>query len=295
MEEAPALRVAVTGGSGKIGREAVKALRAAGHRPISFDLRPSPDGARTAIADFTDFGEAMGALSGVDTLGGRFDAVLHLAGIPSPGLAPDHKIFEVNTLSTYNVLSACQRLGIRRIVWASSETLLGLPFAEPPPFVPLDETVCRPEWSYSVTKLLGETLADTFARWTPGMSVTSLRFSNVFSTEDYQTLPQILARPDLRKFNLWSYVDARDCAAACRLALEAAIPGHAAYVIAAADTLADAPSAELMARFFPQTLLRRPLHGFESLLSSEKAGAILGYRPQHTWRATHPPGEGGAA
>jgi len=279
------LRVAVTGGSGKVGRQAIKALRQAGHKPVNFDLKPSSDGVRTTIADFADFGQCMGALTGVDTLGGGFDAVLHLAGIPAPGLAPDHLIFRNNTLSTYNVFSACQRLGIRRIVWASSETVLGLPFTTPPDFAPVDEThPRRPEWTYSLTKHLGETLADEFVRWVPDGSITSLRFSNVFAGEDYAMIAGIQARPDARKMNLWGYVDARDCGEACRLAVETAIPGHEALIIAAADTVVDLPSADLLAKHFPNTPIRGELGRHQSILSSEKAARLIGYRPRFSWR-----------
>ena len=279
------LRVAVTGGSGKVGREAIRALRAAGHRVANLD-RVASDGGRTTVVDLTDFGQTIGALSGIDTIQRGFDAVVHLAGIPAPGLAPDHEIFRVNTLATYNVFSACQRLGIRRIVWASSETLLGLPFDAPPPFAPLDETVSRPEWSYSLSKHLGEAMAETFARWSPETSIVSLRFSNVFGVEDYSQLSRIQARIEERRFNLWGYVDARDCGNACRLAVEVGRPGHHAYVIAAADTIADIPSAKLMARHFPDVPIREALSGFGSLLSVRKAIAELGYSPQHSWRDT---------
>lgn len=285
-ETNPSLRVAVTGGSGKVGRQAIKALRAAGHRPVNFDLRPSPDGVRTVIADFADFGQAMGALTGVDTQGdGPPDAVVHLAGIPAPGLAPDHTIFNNNTLSTYNVFAACRRLGIKRVVWASSETVLGLPFDIPPDFAPVDEThPLRPAWSYALSKRLGETMADEFARWAPDVSITSLRFSNVFAAEDYANLAAIQARPDARRFNLWGYVDARDCGEACRLAVEAGVPGHEALIIAAADVIGDAPSAELMARNFPGVPVRGPLGPHQTLLSIDKAERLIGYKPRYSWR-----------
>lgn len=278
------MRVAVTGGSGKVGRAAVQALKAAGHQVANFDLKPSPDGGRTTIVDFTDYGEAFAALEGVDTIGGRFDAVVHLAGIPAPGLAPDHRIFAINTVSTYNVFQACHRLKIERIVWASSETLLGLPLDTPPPFAPLDETVTNPEWSYALTKELGEVMAERFVRWSPSASITSLRFSNVFGPEDYPTIARALKRPEARKFNLWGYVDARDCGEACRLAVEKAPPGHEAYIVAAADTLAELSNAELMARFFPGVALRKEVGAHTSLLSSEKAKRILGYSPRFSWR-----------
>jgi nucleoside-diphosphate-sugar epimerase len=278
------MRVAVTGGSGKVGKAAIRALKAAGHRPINFDIRPSSEGGRYVPVDCGDFGALMGALTGIDTVGGVPEAVVHLAGIPAPGLAVDHRTFEFNTLSTYNVFSACARLGVKRIVWASSETILGLPFTTPPAFAPLDEThPDRPEWSYSLSKHVGEAMAAQFARWDPALSIASLRFSNVFEEQDYARIPQIQAKPEPRKMNLWSYVDARDAGEACRLAVENAAPGHEAMIIAAADTLIDTPSAELMATFFPETPLRG-VTGSQPLLSSAKAGRLIGYQPRHSWR-----------
>ncbi len=280
------MKIAVTGSSGKIGRGAVAALRQAGHRLTLLDINPSPDGARTVRVDCTDFGQVIGALSGTDPAGHGFDAVLHLSGIPAHGLATDHVTFSSNTVSTYNVFSACARLGIARVVWASSETILGLPFTIPPDFVPLDEThPDRPQWSYALGKKLGEDMADSFVRWHPAMSVVSLRFSNVFDAADYATLAAVQARPEQRKFNMWGYVDARDCGHACRLAIEAALEGHHRFIIAAADTILDVPSAVLMQRYYPDVPVRGALDGCVSLLSSAKAAAMLGYRPHHSWRA----------
>ncbi len=279
------MKIAVTGSSGKVGLSALAALRKAGHRLALFDLKPASDGSRTTILDCTDFGQVAGALSGVDTVGAGFDAVLHLAGIPAPGLAADQAILANNTLATYNVFSSCARLGIRRVVWASSETILGLPFDRPPDFAPLDEThPDRPEWSYSLSKKLGEEMADTFVRWHPALSVASLRFSNVFDAADYAMLARIQGKPEQRRWNLWGYVDARDCAEACRLALEAPLSGHERFLIAAADTIVDVPSAELMQRYFRGVTLRTPLQGCMSLLSSAKAAGRLGYTPRHSWR-----------
>ena len=281
------MRVVVTGGSGKVGRAAIASLKAAGHKVLNLDIRPSPDGTRTIPVDCADFGQVMGALSGIDTAGGVADAVAHLAGVPAPGLAPDHRIFENNTLSTYNVFSACARLGIKTIAWASSETLLGLPFDTPPDFAPIDEShPVRPQWSYALSKELGETMAASFARWDAAMSISSLRFSNVYEPHEYEVLAQIHRRPALRTFNLWSYVDARDAGEAVRLALETAAPGHAAMIIAAADTIMDRPSAHLMAEFFPGVPLRSLATPFQSLLSSKTAEGMIGYRPRHSWRPT---------
>jgi nucleoside-diphosphate-sugar epimerase len=281
------MKIMVTGASGKIGRHAVAALKAAGHRVTGVDIKPAADGGRIVAVDCTDFGQVMDAFSGVDAVSGRPDAVLHLAGIPAPGLAADQTIFTTNTVSTYNVFSACARLGIHRVVWASSETILGLPFPTPPDFVPLDEThPDRPEWSYSLSKQLGESMADAFVSWNKSLGIVSLRFSNVFDQQDYHLLPSAQARPENRKFNLWGYVDARDCGQACRLALESSRTGHARYIIAASDTLMDIPSAELMQTYYPGVRCRTGIEGYASLLSSQLATEQLGYRPEHGWRGS---------
>lgn len=279
------MQVMVTGSAGKIGREAVRALKAAGHKVIGLDLKGGTiDGVRTVRVDCADFGQLMGAFSGVDTMA-KPDAIVHLAGIPMPGLASDADIFQVNTLSTYNVFSACARLGIEHVVWASSETVLGLPFTTPPAYLPLDEEAPDlPNWSYSLSKHLGETMADQFVRWYPAMTIASLRFSNVFDAADYAAREGIEARPDARKLNLWAYVDARDCGEACRLAVEASLSGHQRMIIAAADCVVSVPSGELAARYFPDTPIREGFEGNASFLSSARAGELIGYHPNHSWR-----------
>lgn len=286
------MRVAVTGSAGKIGREAVRALKAAGHRVIGLDLRATTiDGVRTAAVDCTDFGAVLGTLSGIDTMFGMAplpqvpDAVIHLAGIPAPGLADDARTFDVNTISTYNVFSACARLGIKRIAWGSSETILGLPFSISPAFLPIDEThPDLPNWSYSLAKFLGEQMADQMTRWHADLSIASLRFSNVFDAADYAQQPGAAAKPDFRKFNVWGYVDARDAGEACRLAVEADFTGHERMIIAAADNITGHASADLVAANFPDSPIRGTLAGDCSLLSSARAKAVIGYAPKFGWR-----------
>jgi nucleoside-diphosphate-sugar epimerase len=279
------VRVVVTGSSGKIGTRAMTSLIESGHRAIGFDVKPSPDGRRTVSVDCTDLAAVFDSLSGVDTMGARPDAVVHLAGIPAPGLVPDSKVFADNTASVYNVFTACARLGIPRVVWASSETILGVPFPTPPDFIPLDEShPDRPEWHYGLGKQVGEVLADAFVRWNPSMSIVSLRFSNVFEPHDYANIERIHANPMPRTFNLWSYVDAEDAGRACQLAVDADLSGHQRVIVAAADTLLDTPTAELVETFFPGVALNDSIDGYTSLLSSTKASELIGYLPQVSWR-----------
>ncbi len=278
------MKVAVTGSSGKVGRAAVRALKTAGYRVTCLDLVAPADGPRTVRLDCTDFGAVMGALSGIDAVGGKPDAVVHLAGIPAPGLTTDDVAFDTNVSATYNVFSACARLGINRIVWASSETILGLPFDTPPDFAPLTEAhPDRPSWSYALSKQLGETMAETFARWNPAMTIVSLRFSNVYTASDYDAVRAIQARPEIRKWNLWGYVDADDSGRACALAVDAALTGHHKMIIAAADNITGQASAELMATWFPDVALN-DVTGEQSLLSSATAENLIGYRPEVSWR-----------
>jgi nucleoside-diphosphate-sugar epimerase len=277
--------VAVTGSSGKLGRAAVSALRSAKHRVVGLDINVPMAPAQSIHCDCTDFGQVMGALSGIDITGGVPDAVVHLAGIPMPGLATDHQTFVVNVRSTYNVFSACARLGIKKVIWASSETILGLPFDELPAFAPIDEShPDRPNWSYALAKQLCETMADSFVRWNAGMTITSLRFSNVFAPDDYTQLAALQAKPAWRKMNLWSYVDVEDAGDACRLAVETNIQGHQKMIIAAADTLMREPSQELLAQYFPDVPVKMPIDGNRSLLSSAYAETVIGYHPKHSWR-----------
>ena len=290
------MKIAVTGSSGKLGRVAMRVLTAAGHRAPGFDLSASTYGDPTVRLDCSDFGAVMGALSGVDAAVRGFDAVLHLAGIPMPGTTTDEAAFRINTLGTYNVFSAAARLGIGKVVWASSETVLGLPFGSdkvrswPPEFAPVTEAhPLRPNWSYALSKMLGEEMAAQFVRWHPTMAITSLRFSNVYAPEDYAAIPTIHADPASRKWNLWGYVDAEDAADACRLALEVThtgpdSAGHRALTIAAADNVAGRDSRALMAEHFPGVPLADGLTGDMSLLSSEAARAAIGYAPSRSWR-----------
>jgi nucleoside-diphosphate-sugar epimerase len=279
-------RVAVTGGSGKLGRACVRDLVENGYEVVNLDRAPSPDDLAPFIQiDLTDHGQVVSALTGVDDRYDRLDAVVHLAAIPAPGLRPNSAIFHNNMLSTYNVFAAAKTAGIHNIVWASSETVLGLPFETPPPYLPVDEEYApRPESTYSLVKTLEETMVDQLCRWNPELKATGLRFSNVMYVEDYAAFPVFNDDPTLRDWNLWSYIDARDGALAIRLGLEREGTGKEVFVIASPDTVMSTPTAELVETHYPDLELKRPVEGHETLLSIDKARRILGFDPKHTWR-----------
>lgn len=280
------MRIIVTGGTGKLGRTVVSTLRDEGHEVWNLDLHGRRGG--FIRVELTDYGQVIDAIAGVDDRHSGVDAIVHLAAIPAPGLESDAATFRNNMLATYNVFQSTRRLGIRRIVYASSETVLGLPFDTPPPYIPVDEEYpARPESTYSLVKHLEEQLAIELVRWDPGLSITALRFSNVMDPDDYDAFPAFDADATLRKWNLWGYIDARDGAQAVSLALAKGQPGFERFIIAAADTVMSRPNAELVAEVFPNVPVRGDLGVNDTLLSIEKARRVLGYEPRHTWRDSH--------
>ena len=258
-----------------------------GWQVLALDRQRPPETTTEFLAvDLTDYGQVLEVLSGwTDEHRGRLDAVVHLAALPASGLMANAATFANNSAATYHVFAAARAAGIRKVVWASSETVLGLPFDTPPPYAPVDEDYPpRPESTYSLTKVLEEEMARQFCRWDPELSMLGLRFSNVMDVADYAAFPGYDADPLARKWNLWGYIDARDGAQAVRRALEYPHPGTDVFVIANADTVMSRSSAELMAEVFPGVEIRGELGEHETLLSIAKARRVLGFEPQHSWR-----------
>jgi nucleoside-diphosphate-sugar epimerase len=279
------MRIVVTGGNGKLGRAVVTGLTEAGHSVFVLDAVGTRSDTFTRI-DLTNYGSVVDAFGSVNDRYDSLDAVVHLAAIPAGGLETDSATFFNNMNSTFNVFQAARRNGIKRVVYASSETLLGIPFEIDPPYVPLDEEYpSRPESMYSVVKHLEEELAAKLVRWDADLSITGLRFSNVLDASDYVHQPEWEADPSLRRWNLWGYIDTRDGALAVLRALENGRPGFDTFVIANADTVVERPSADLVAEYFPDVRVARPLVGNETLLSIDKARRILNYEPAHSWRS----------
>jgi nucleoside-diphosphate-sugar epimerase len=286
------MRIAVTGGSGKLGRTVVAVLRHSGHDVVNLDLTGQRWSGFVQV-DLTDYGEVVDAFFGEnDPSAGAdqastpaYDALVHLAAIPAPGILSDVATFHNNILSTFNVFQAARRAGIRNIVYASSETTLGLPFDVPPPYIPVDEEYpARPESVYSLVKHLEEQMAIELVRWDPTLKIIALRFSNVMDQEDYAEFPAFDADAALRKWNLWGYIDGRDGAQAVLRALELDTTGFDRFIIAAADTVMSRSNAELVAEVFPDVTVIGDLGEHDTLLSIEKARRVLGYSPQHSWR-----------
>ncbi|MDP9889546.1 NAD-dependent epimerase/dehydratase family protein [Pseudarthrobacter enclensis] len=281
------MKIAVTGGSGKLGRHVVRHLTEEGHQVLNLD-RTGERNPGLVVVDLRDYGQVVDALLGVDRRHTGFDAIVHLGAIPAPGLLPDAATFENNMLSTYNVFQAARRAGIKKVVYASSETVLGTPFEVDPPYIPVDEEYPpRPETTYSLVKRLEEQMAIEMTRWDPELSIVGLRFSNVMDPEDYDAFPSFDDDAMLRKWNLWAYIDGRDGAQAVLRALENGKPGFEAFIIANADTVMNRSSASLAAEVYPNVKVVKDLGEHETMLSIDKARRLLGFEPQHTWRTSH--------
>jgi nucleoside-diphosphate-sugar epimerase len=286
----------VTGGSGKLGRAVVEDLVAHGWVVHSFDIaapRRLPAGASFTRIDLTDLGQVVEAFHGIDELHDGVDAVVHLAAIPGATHSGNAHTFVNNITSTFHVFTAAGIAGVSRVVWASSETLLGYPFTTPPLYVPLDEELPpQGNVAYSQSKACEEELARQLARVHPGRTYVGLRFSNVMEPGDYQAFPDFENDIRSRKWNLWGYIDARDAAAATRLALYANVTGASVYNIAAVDTVLSRPSLEALEEVFPGTPVHGQVTGTGSLTSIERARSVLGFEPVHQWRDELAPSPG---
>lgn len=265
-------RIAVTGGSGEIGSHIIRHLQEQGYAVTNFDRIKCPvPGIHTVLLDTASFGDVVSCFQG-------YEGIVHLAAISCPGRESANRMYSVNVQSTFNMLEAAAVLRINKVVLASSLNALGLAFnlEQTIRYVPLDEAhPCHPDEAYSLSKLVGETTADGFARRFPDMTIASLRFPGIFTPRMYN-----VHRPSVgyQRKALWSYADVRDIARAVQLSLEATWRGHEVFMLAAEDTLSERPSRELMAEHYPQAEIRSELNGNASLVSCEKAARLLGWK-----------------
>jgi len=280
--------VVLTGAAGRAGRVTLEHLLRHGYRVTAVDTQkivpPQGDFSGELVASFqadlTDLGETLEVMQGADS-------VVHLANIPAPGLQAAHRTFVQNVSMNHSVFTAASMHRLSRVVWASSETTLGLPFDVPPLYAPIDEAhYPHPESSYALSKVLTETMAADFAGKS-GVPYVALRFSNILGPNEYRHFPaEAWPDPQARRWNLWGYIDERDAAEACRLALVAPLTGSSSYIIAAADTAMPTPSADLMAQVFPGVPIRGELEKNQTLLSIDSARQHLGFEPKYSWRDT---------
>lgn len=277
------MKVVVTGGAGRIGQAVVKGLMEQGYKVLVMDMRVPEDKQWEFIcADVTDFAQVINNFRNAD-------AVVHLAAIPGPWRNMPQEIMKVNVMGTYNVLESCRQLGIHKVVVASSINAIGLSYNKERPrldYLPVDENhPARPEDCYSLSKWLGEQIADAMVRLEPNMTIVSLRFHGVISPEWYSRWRQYARKDIPGDFKgLWGYVDIRDVVDAVLKSLAVTWKGHEVFFICAADTNSAVPTMELVKAVYHDVPLKQELHGYEGLFNLIKAKRLLNWQPQHSWR-----------
>ena len=278
------MKVVVTGGSGLAGFAVVSRLLEAGYAVTSIDRRPPPRPVVDyRLVDCEDLGQVYGACAGAE-------AIVHLAAIPRPIHHTPDQVFQTNMMATFNIFEAAALFKIPRVVYISSMSVLGLPFSYRPiryAYFPIDEEhPGAPQDAYALSKALGEDIAKAFVRRMAGiLSVASLRFPWIHSPETFKAeVRPFQEDPALGATVLWAYIDTRDVARACQLALEADITGHEAFYASAKDTFAEAATASLAREFYAEATMKSLISGNQSLFDYTKAKAALGYQPLYTWK-----------
>lgn len=273
--------IAVTGSSGLLGRAIVDGLMASGHQVRGIDAAPPTTQLTSHLnVSLQDFGATVQALAGADV-------VVHAAAIPRPTGRVPSDVFSTNTALAFNVVEAAVVLGIRRLVYASSFSVLGFPFFEKPvdlAYLPVDEAhPLGPQDAYALSKTLGEDIVQAAVR-RGRLDAISLRMPWIQSAATFmkEVGPRRASADSGR--DLWSYIDARDAAAAFRAAVEAGTSGHLRLYVSAADTYSETPTADLIRTAFPNVVVKRPLEGHAAVIDTSAARAALGFEARHSWR-----------
>jgi len=275
------MKVVVTGGSGRLGGHVIRDLLEHGHEALSLDrVAPQTKLCPSWLADLTTYGDIYQALKGAQ-------GIIHLGAYQAPNLAPDSETFSNNVTATYNVIKVASELGVKKVIVASSTAAFGFLYAHKPflpDYLPLDEThPCRPQDPYGLSKLVGEKIADSFAS-THEIAIASLRFPGVNFDLSYQSFAEKWQDPSFRLGRFWSYIDARDSAAACRLALEASFKGHEIFLVAAPTSTMNVPTYDLIRQYLPGVKkVKEGLQGNWSGVDSTKAQKTLGFEARHAW------------
>ncbi len=275
------MKIVVTGGSGNLGTHTVRDLVEAGHDVLSVDrAQPAETLCESRTIDLTDAADLYPAVRGADV-------IIHLAAWQAPGIVSDNETFSNNVTASYNVLKAAGDEGVGRVVMASSIAAYGFTYAAriwSPDYLPLDEdNPCTPQDPYGLSKITGETLADSFVSYTD-ITVVSLRISGVNFDLTYKSLPQRWADPGARIGTFWSYIDARDAATACRRAAESDIKGHVVCNLSHDLSRYREPTADLIARYLPGTQIRDGFPSHFGGLDNSRIKDTLGFEARHHWR-----------
>jgi nucleoside-diphosphate-sugar epimerase len=289
------MRVLFTGGSGKAGKHVVPYLVAQGHKVLNFDRVPlGLAGVADLLGDICDAGQVYSAMRthAADEMDAGpaqlFDAVVHFAAVPRYGMVPDTETWRVNVVGTYNVLEAALKMGIRKVIIASSETTYGVCFSDgvvDPKVLPLEEDYdIDPMDTYGTSKKVNEVTARSLQRRF-GADVYALRIGNVIEPHEYATVfPPLRDDPGLRRRITFSYIDARDLGQIVDLCLKKDGLGFQVFNAVNDENSVPQPNSELLPRFFPNVPLSRPVEERESLLSNRKIREVLGFKEQHNWQ-----------
>ncbi|MBD3181937.1 NAD-dependent epimerase/dehydratase family protein [Candidatus Poribacteria bacterium] len=280
------MKILVTGGSGNIGKFVVDELLDKGHHVRIFDLKKPDISEAVYIQGSITQPECLEeAITGVN-------AVIHLAAIPSLKTdIPPHEYMNINVTGTYNVLEACAKTGVKKVVAASSDSALGFVFSThnfSPQYFPIDEKhPLKPQDPYGLSKLLDEDICKSFTR-RYGISTICLRFCWVWFPETYKHRQNIINNEEmLNAKRMWGYVDAKDVARACRLAAECDGIKHEALFISSNDTFTQEKSLELIRKYYPDvTDISDDFlnNSYRTIFDISKARKLIGYNPEYSWR-----------
>ena len=289
-------KIFVTGGSGKAGKHLIPYLLKKGYSVVNADLTPLLiDGVDNINLDVTKSGEVFNALSGYSHIAElksgngikEFKAVIHLAAIPRILIKPDNETFRINTIGTYNVIEAATKLGIKKIIFASSETTYGFCFAEGnpiPKWLPIEEDYeTSPTDSYGLSKVLNEQTGKAFQKRT-GIDIYALRIGNIIEPNEYQRFKEFCKNPRVRLRNLFNYIDARDLAQAIELCIKKDGLGYEVFNVTHNNNSVNLTTKEIIQEFFPNVPLKRKMDEYEAILSSKKIRNMLGFKPEHDWK-----------
>ena len=289
-------KIFVTGGSGKAGKHLIQYLLEKGYSVVNADLVPLVmNGVDNINLDITDSGQVFNALSGYANIQElklgegikNFKAVVHLAAIPRILVKPDNETFRINTLGTYNVMEAATKLGIKKIIFASSETTYGFCFAQGnpiPKWIPIEEDYeTSPTDSYGLSKVLNEKTGKSFQKRT-GIDIYALRIGNIIEPDEYHRFEEFCENPSIRLRNLFNYIDARDLAQAIELCIKKDGLGYEVFNVTHNINSVSLTTEEIIKQFFPNVKMRRDMEKYESILSSKKIRDVLGFNPAHDWK-----------